>query len=85
MLMPSGYTAAINPDFCEGCGICVEFCQFEAIAIQDGLALVNPDDCYGCGVCVDKCAQGAVKIHLDPTKGEPLEILTLMEEVRQSV
>ena len=84
MLMPSGYTAAINPDLCEGCGICVEFCQFEAIAIQDGLALVNRDDCYGCGVCVDKCAQGAVRIDLDPTKGEPLEILTLIEEARQS-
>ena len=84
MLMSSGYTAAINPELCEGCGMCVEFCQFEAIEITDGIAEVTPEDCYGCGVCVDKCTQGAAELTLDPVKGEPLEILTLMEEVRQS-
>lgn len=85
MLMSSGYTASINPELCEGCGICVEFCQFDAIQLREGTALVNSEACFGCGVCVDKCAQEAAKLILDPTKGEPLEILTLMEEVRQSV
>ena len=82
MLMSSGYTASVNEDLCEGCGTCVEYCQFSAIEIVDGLAKIIQEDCYGCGVCVDKCDQVAVSLNLDPTKGEPLEIQTLIEEVR---
>lgn len=82
MIMSSGYTASINPDLCLGCGTCTEYCQFSAIEMVDGLAMIIQEDCYGCGVCVDKCDQDAVSLNLDPSKGEPLEIQTLMEEVR---
>ena len=83
MLMSSGYTASINLDLCEGCGTCVDYCQFSAIEIVEERAVVDQGDCYGCGVCVDKCERGAAQLVLDPTKGEPLEILSLMEEARQ--
>jgi Fe-S-cluster-containing hydrogenase component 2 len=53
--------------------------------MEDGWATVIQESCFGCGVCADKCEQGAVQINLDPTKGEPLEILSLMEEVRHVV
>ena len=82
MLMSSGYTASVNQDLCEGCGTCAEYCQFSAIEMVDGLAKIIQEDCFGCGVCVDKCDQDAVSLNLDPTKGEPLEIQTLIEEVR---
>ncbi|HDD54820.1 MAG TPA: 4Fe-4S ferredoxin [Chloroflexi bacterium] len=81
MLMASGYTAYVDSDLCEGCGTCSEYCQFSAIEMVNGLAKIIQEDCYGCGVCVDKCDQGAVSLNLDPAKGEPLEIQTLMEEV----
>ena len=84
MLMSSGYTASVNQDLCEGCGTCEEYCQFEAIEMKDGWAVVNQEACFGCGVCVDKCDQGAIVLNLDPAKGEPLEILTLMEEARKT-
>lgn len=80
MLMTSGYTAEVNPDLCEGCTTCREYCQFSAIDIIDELAVINSKDCYGCGVCVDKCEQNAIGLNLDPSKGIPLEIHKLMEE-----
>jgi NAD-dependent dihydropyrimidine dehydrogenase PreA subunit len=82
MLISSGYTAEINPDLCEGCGTCQEFCQFSAITIAAEKASVDLDACFGCGVCVDKCENGAVRLHLDSSKGMPLEIHKLMEEAQ---
>jgi Pyruvate/2-oxoacid:ferredoxin oxidoreductase delta subunit len=85
MLLSSGYTARIDPDLCIACEVCPEYCQFFAIEMENGFAVVNQEACYGCGVCVDKCEQGAVQLNLDPVKGEPLEILKLMDQVRRSV
>ena len=36
MLAASGYVSVQDPDLCIGCGVCVEFCQFAAIAMADG-------------------------------------------------
>ena len=82
MLTASGYSAEINPDLCEGCGICQEFCQFSAIEITAGKAAVNLEACFGCGVCVDKCDNNAVALTLNPSKGVPLEIHKLMNEAQ---
>lgn len=80
MLTASGYTAEINPDFCEGCGICQEYCQFSAIQMLEGKAYIDHEVCFGCGVCVDKCQNNAVTFNRDPQKGIPLEIEKLMKE-----
>ena len=85
MLMSSGYTASINPELCQNCGTCADFCQFEAIELLEGWAEINEEACFGCGVCVDQCDQGAIQLNLDQAKGEPLQILSLMEQARQSV
>ncbi len=85
MLMSSGYTATIDSALCIACGTCVEYCQFEAIEIVDDWAVVNEEECFGCGVCLDICDQGAAQLQLDPSKGEPLQIQSLMEEVRRSM
>jgi ferredoxin len=79
MLMTSGYTAFINESLCEGCGTCVDHCQFSAIEMIDGKALVVEEDCYGCGVCVDLCPNTSIQLLRDPVKGTPLEIRKLME------
>ncbi len=80
MLTASGYTAEINPDLCEGCGICQEYCQFSAIQMLEGKAYIDHEACFGCGVCVDKCQNNAVTFNRDPQKGIPLEIEKLMKE-----
>jgi UDP-glucose 4-epimerase len=48
-------------DDCIGCGTCVEYCIFDAIAIEDDVSVHN-DHCRGCGRCATNCPQGAVKI-----------------------
>jgi Pyruvate/2-oxoacid:ferredoxin oxidoreductase delta subunit len=84
MLMSSGYTAIVDPELCAGCESCLEFCQFEAIEMVDGLAFIQEESCFGCGVCEDKCASRAIHLDLDPAKGIPLEIHKLMEEAARS-
>jgi electron transport complex protein RnfB len=79
LLKASGYTAFVDESFCEGCEICLEHCQFDAIEMIDDKALVIEEDCYGCGVCLDQCPNQAVRLNLNPSKGIPLEIHKLME------
>ena len=49
---------------CVGCGTCVEYCVFEAITVEDGVA-VHSDRCRACGRCVTNCPQNAVEISID--------------------
>ncbi len=62
------HTAAVNIDLCNGCGICEQKCQFQAIHSRrdgDGLsAVVEYDRCYGCGLCVGTCSEGAISLRL---------------------
>jgi Na+-translocating ferredoxin:NAD+ oxidoreductase RNF subunit RnfB len=61
-LYASNYYAEVNPELCNGCGICVERCQLEALAIVDGVATVNLDCCIGCGNCVANCELNASQL-----------------------
>jgi NAD-dependent dihydropyrimidine dehydrogenase PreA subunit len=77
MLASSGYVSEVDYELCIGCGICSEFCQFDAIKLQEDLATVDFEKCMGCGVCSSKCEQGAIQLRLEPAKGEPLDICSL--------
>jgi ferredoxin len=81
MLASSGYVAEVDEILCIGCGDCVEYCQFHALSVQDGVSCVAGEACMGCGICTSKCAQGALSLRLEPVRGEPLEICELMEEL----
>lgn len=80
MLASSGYVCRVDVDRCIGCGECSEKCPFDAIGTGEFAARVDRTKCMGCGVCVDHCQQGALELARDVSKGEPLEILRLMEE-----
>jgi len=58
-LYASNYYAEVDPELCNGCGICVEQCQLEALTIVNGMATVNLDRCIGCGNCVANCELNA--------------------------
>lgn len=51
----------INIEDCNGCGICVEECPVNTIAMKEEEAEIDMDGCIRCGVCHDICPQDAVK------------------------
>ena len=79
IIAPSGYVSEIGED-CNGCGQCIDFCQFEALTLKDERAEVIYDKCMGCGVCETKCPINAISLKRDPAKGNPLDIKALMEQ-----
>ena len=83
MLSSSGYVVQVDGDLCEGCDLCADHCQFEAIAIDNGYACVDVAACMGCGVCVSHCPEEAISLLRDPAKGEPLEIQQLVAHATQ--
>lgn len=45
---------------CKGCSICVKNCPFEAITMENKIAVIGVA-CTGCGVCVEKCPFKAIE------------------------
>jgi len=45
---------------CRGCSICVKNCPFEAITMENKLAVIGTA-CTGCGVCVENCPFQAIE------------------------
>ena len=77
MLASSGFVTQVDESLCEGCGDCIQFCQFGALSMNGKTAHVDQNLCMGCGVCNDKCLHGALSFYRDKMKGEPLEICEL--------
>jgi len=50
-----------NESLCEGCGICAEACEFNALAAINGKVLIFNELCHACGVCTQVCPTGALK------------------------
>lgn len=57
-----GNVAWIDPEKCEGCGLCEQVCRFDAIALQEGNYQVDPIACDGCAACVHQCPTHAIKM-----------------------
>jgi MinD superfamily P-loop ATPase len=50
----------VNPDLCDGCRKCSDFCKFNAIASIQNKAVVFPDVCHPCGGCMLVCPNEAI-------------------------
>ena len=61
--------AALNEDLCDGCGICVPVCEYNALEVIDRpggkegekIVRLNEAMCKGCGGCVAACPSGAME------------------------
>lgn len=53
----------IDPDKCNGCGLCVPSCAEGAIKMINGKAVLSADNlCDGLGACLGDCPQNAITI-----------------------
>jgi MinD superfamily P-loop ATPase len=54
-----GLKAFIDNNACTSCGVCLDYCRFDAI--RDGF-IVDPIACEGCGVCAPFCPARAIEM-----------------------
>lgn len=47
---------------CIGLGDCADHCEFDAIAVCNGVAMVNDEACRACGKCVSACPRGLISL-----------------------
>ena len=45
---------------CIACGKCVDVCKFDAINVENNLAVMNYEKCTQCGLCEKACITGAI-------------------------
>ena len=50
----------INPDKCTSCGVCVDMCEYNALAMVGKKMLFFKELCHACGSCVVNCPEGAI-------------------------
>ena len=57
--------AVVEGELCNGCGICVDVCPYEAVEVADGPkqgAAVVEALCKACGICAAECPTGAIEL-----------------------
>jgi dihydroorotate dehydrogenase/Pyruvate/2-oxoacid:ferredoxin oxidoreductase delta subunit len=57
-----GGFAAVDPDRCRDCGICLKPAHCDAVARVEGKAVVDPELCVGCGICASLCPYDAIEM-----------------------
>jgi electron transport complex protein RnfB len=56
----SSFVNQVDEEACQGCELCVDACQFDALTMEDAIAHVDETRCVGCGVCVLTCPEEAL-------------------------
>lgn len=51
----------LDPELCNGCGLCVQICTEQALELQGNLPVRNLERCNACGDCMKSCPFDAFK------------------------
>jgi electron transport complex protein RnfB len=62
----SPFVARAEPETCEGCGVCVDRCQMQAVTLKDDRVFLDSTRCIGCGLCVSTCPTGTLTLVRKP-------------------
>ena len=73
-----GISVAVDPERCDGCGLCVQRCFVGAMVLRGGRVQVG-DSCKGCGRCAEICPRQAVSLTLE---NEDALVRRLLERIR---
>ena len=85
VIASSAFVLQVDEELCNGCGACVERCQFNALSM-DMVAEVDRVRCVGCGVCTIVCPEEAMSLVRRPEeeiKEIPVTLMDWMEERAQ--
>ena len=76
----SPYVNQVDDLLCNGCETCLDYCQFDALAIGDDMVVqVSSVRCVGCGVCVPQCPTEALGMVPRPED----EIIQVPETIKE--
>lgn len=59
--VPGGGPKTCNSG-CLGFGTCVQACPFDAIYVEDGVAVVDKEKCKACGKCIEVCPKHLISL-----------------------
>lgn len=60
-IFEGAWLAQINPNKCNDCGICTQYCKFDAITLDEGNRhKIDPYQCEGCRLCERVCPSKAI-------------------------
>jgi MinD superfamily P-loop ATPase len=58
----TGYTAVIEYTTCTNCGMCIDYCRFDAISFQQGKVTISEISCDGCKLCSRICPSHSIQM-----------------------
>ncbi|HNZ80352.1 MAG: P-loop NTPase [Bacteroidales bacterium] len=58
----SGHTAIIDKDSCTNCGLCMDYCRFDAIHLTEEEVQISGISCEGCFLCSRICPEQAIRM-----------------------
>lgn len=66
-IVSSAFRVSVHPESCNGCGVCLERCQMEALRLDNCQVTVDLGRCIGCGLCVTTCLTRSLTLERKPS------------------
>jgi len=58
----AGHKAHVNYELCTSCGLCANYCRFDAISFNGARVTISEISCDGCFLCSRICPENAIRM-----------------------